>query len=145
MHKQDSDTVVIIPALNQQDSLPIVLKTLQSSPFFHRIIDIIVVDNGSTDETSQKAKECGVMVIKEEKRGHGQACLAGIQKAFEISSSYIIFMNADYLANPLEFIKLLEELDDGADLVIGNKILDTTEPWALGCRVTMVINLRYSY
>lgn len=131
MHKENGDTVVIIPALNEQESLPIVLKTLQSSPYYYRIIDIIVVDNGSTDQTAMRARECGVIVLSEERRGYGQACLTGIKKAFEFESSQIIFLDADFSDNPLEFIKLLEKLDAGADLVIGSRMLGKAEPGSL--------------
>jgi glycosyltransferase involved in cell wall biosynthesis len=131
MHKENPDMVIIIPALNEQESITLVLKSLQSSPYANRIIDIIVVDNGSTDLTAKLAKDCGVMVLSEPRRGYGQACLTGLAKAFELESQHIIFVDADFSDNPLEFIKILEELDAGADLVIGSRMLGKAEPGSL--------------
>lgn len=65
---------VIIPAYNEEKSLPYVLQDLP-----RKIIkEIIVVDNASTDKTPQEARQLGCRVIYEARRGYGQACLSGI-------------------------------------------------------------------
>lgn len=123
MNNRNSDTIIIIPALNEEESLPFVLRTLLASQDINRIIEIIVVDNGSTDATALVARKCGVMVIKEPKKGYGSACLAGLRKAFEIGADHIIFMDADFSDDPLEYSLLLKQLDQGMDLVIGSRFL----------------------
>ena len=63
---------VIIPALNEEDSVPLVLRDLPD------VGCVIVVDNGSTDETASRAEAGGAVVIHEPRRGYGAACLAGL-------------------------------------------------------------------
>ena len=62
---------VIIPALNEECALPKVFEDIPQD-----IIDeVIVVDNGSTDQTTFVARQLGAKVVAEEKRGYGAACL----------------------------------------------------------------------
>ncbi|MBT6145384.1 MAG: glycosyltransferase, partial [Gemmatimonadetes bacterium] len=65
---------VIIPALNEQEAIGRVIGDLPDS----LIREIIVVDNGSTDDTAGCAHAAGARVVREERRGYGQACLTGI-------------------------------------------------------------------
>ena len=64
--------VVVIPALNEEASLPLVLNDLPS------VGRVIVVDNGSTDQTASLARELGATVVDESQRGYGAACLRGL-------------------------------------------------------------------
>src|SRR5947207_1946404 len=66
-----ADVTVIIPALDEETSLPRVLGDLP------RVGRVIVVDNGSTDGTARVASEAGAMVVAEPRRGYGSACLRG--------------------------------------------------------------------
>lgn len=68
------DLFIIIPAHNEEDTLPGLLKQLQSS-ITH---NIIVVDNASTDQTRNIAQNAGVTVVHENRLGYGNACLAAI-------------------------------------------------------------------
>lgn len=131
MNNQKSDTIIIIPCLNEEKSLPLVLRTIHASPEFFRIIDIIVVDNGSTDQSTQIAKELGAMVLHEPRRGYGSACIAGRDKALEIGCDYLLFLDADFSDDPLEFPLLLKELDLGRDLVIGSRMRGKAEKGSL--------------
>ena len=73
---QDFDldsVVVIIPALNEQRSLPLVLGDLP------QVGQVIVVDNGSTDRTAEEALRGGATVVSEPQRGYGAACLRGLE------------------------------------------------------------------
>ena len=67
-------TVVIIPALNEERSIGQVIGDIPQD----LVTEIVVVNNGSTDSTASVASGCGATVIDEERRGYGQACLAGI-------------------------------------------------------------------
>ena len=71
---------VIIPAYNEEDSIAYVIGDI---PDF--VTEIIVVDNNSTDATSEVAKKAGATVLLEENKGYGNACLKGI-KYLETSS-----------------------------------------------------------
>jgi len=61
---------VIIPALNEEKAIGLVLRDLPRS----RVNQVIVVDNGSTDNTAREARSCGATVKYEPKRGYGAAC-----------------------------------------------------------------------
>ena len=65
---------VIIPAINEELSICKVLDDIPKD----LVTEIIVVDNGSSDQTMEKAKSCGAMVLKESQKGYGSACLCGI-------------------------------------------------------------------
>ena len=67
-------TDVIIPALNEEASISKVIGDIPKS----LVRDIVVVDNGSTDKTVEKAQEAGAIVLQENQRGYGAACLKGI-------------------------------------------------------------------
>jgi len=61
----------VIPALNEEESISLVLRDLPRDV----VRDVIVVDNGSTDATAQRAREAGATVVPEPRRGYGSACL----------------------------------------------------------------------
>lgn len=110
---------IIIPALNEEQSIGLVLKELD----FDFIKQIIVVDNGSTDNTANIAKDCGATVIAEPKKGYGKACLTGIELALENKPEFIAFIDADYSDNPKNLIELYNKAIEGFDLVVGSRVI----------------------
>jgi glycosyltransferase involved in cell wall biosynthesis len=117
---------VVIPALNEERSLPLVLAALPHS----LIEEIVVVDNGSSDRTAAVAVEGGARVVHEPRRGYGSACLAGIAALSDVD--VVAFVDADYSDHPEELALLLEPiLTDRADLVIGSRMVGEREPGAL--------------
>ena len=115
---------VVIPALNEEGNLPLVVKTLLSN--FNeefQISEIIVVDNGSTDRSAEVAREAGARVVSEPEKGYGAACLAGIEAAGE--AEYILFVDADGSDYPEEWLLLAKAMKEKqADLVIGSRTLN---------------------
>src|SRR5208337_5566314 len=88
---------LIIPALNEAESIGRVLNRLPSGLFSQ----VIVVDNGSDDGTSEVAQAAGAEVVREPRRGYGQACLAGL--AHLAPQIYAIaFMDADLSDDPTD-------------------------------------------
>src|SRR6266511_4888904 len=81
--------ILIIPALNEEESLPFVLGELPWSS----LDQVIVVDNGSQDRTAEVAAAHGALVVRESQRGYGAACLAGVGAAPE--AEILIFLDAD--------------------------------------------------
>ena len=65
---------VVIPAFNEEESLPLVLAAVPQPP----VGRVVVVDNASSDRTAAVADEGGAIVVREERPGYGSACLAGI-------------------------------------------------------------------
>lgn len=127
-----SSVVVIIPALDEEESLPRVLADLPSA------VEVIVVDNGSTDSTADVAKHGGATVLSEPVRGYGSACLRGLQhveqsiRAGDSAPRVVAFLDADYSDHPELLPSLVEPILSGdADLVLGSRVLGEREPGAM--------------
>jgi glycosyltransferase involved in cell wall biosynthesis len=117
---------VVIPAFNEEAPLPLVLAEIPRA----LVDEIIVADNGSTDLTAEKARAAGARVIREERRGYGSACLAGIAALGEVD--IIVFLDADHSDDPRDLPRVLAPILDGrADLVIGSRVLGEKERGAL--------------
>lgn len=108
---------LIIPSLNEEESLPQVLRQVPPGA----VDEIIVVDNGSTDHTSAVARQSGARVVSEPRRGYGAACRAGFQAT---TADVVVFMDADGSFLPHEISKLVEPIfSREADLVLGSRTL----------------------
>ncbi|MCB9746926.1 MAG: glycosyltransferase family 2 protein [Candidatus Omnitrophica bacterium] len=118
---------VIIPAFNEEKSLPNVVKDLPKV----LINDIIVVDNNSTDQTASIAKQLGCRVVSESIKGYGQACLSGIA-ALSAKTEIVVFIDGDYSDHPEQLPILIQPiLDDKFDFVIGSRIAGRREHKAM--------------
>lgn len=110
---------LIIPALNEAECLGRLLAELPAG----LVQELIVVDNGSTDDTAGVARQAGALVVTEPRRGYGAACAAGVAVA---SGDVIVFMDGDGSFIPTELALLLRPfLDDEADLVLGTRMGNT--------------------
>ena len=121
---------VIIPALNESRSLPLVLADLPSA----KIRTVLVVDNGSGDATPDVARSAGAEVVVEPMKGYGRACLTGIGQLERqaVPPEVVVFLDADYSDHPEELPALVEPIARGeADFVVGSRILGRREPGAL--------------
>ena len=81
--------------------------------------EVIVVDNGSTDGSGDLARAGGALVIEEQRRGYGSAYLAGLAVA---QGDYIVMLDADLTYDFREIPRFVQALDDGAQLVVGNRM-----------------------
>ena len=117
---------VIIPVFNEQDAIEKVIGDIPS----YLPTEIIVVDNGSTDQTAKLAAAMGARIVRENRRGYGSACLAGIAATNE--PDIVVFLDGDYSDHPNEMPDLIAPiLENRADLVIGSRVLGNSEPGAL--------------
>lgn len=131
MHKNRKVTV-IIPARNEEKSIGLVVEellVLQNQQHNRLIDDIIVCDNGSNDLTAQHAKKAGARVVYEKKPGYGTACLSAL--AVVEPTDIILFTDGDHSFKATQATRLLDGIVDGADLVIGSRVLGQIESGAL--------------
>ena len=113
-------TTVIIPALNEGGNIKALVEDTHRQP----IDCVIVVDNGSTDDTAVQAKAAGAQVVSEPRRGYGFACLAGSQAAQKEGAEILVYMDGDYSSLPEELSKLLSPIQNNqADLVLGSRTI----------------------
>ena len=109
---------VIIPAFNEESSIGLVLNDLPKDSLH----EIIVVDNGSTDDTANVASESGARVVEEKQKGYGSACLRGIAELTQ--PDIVVFLDGDYSDYPEEITKLIQPILDGEkDFVLGSRMI----------------------
>ena len=114
-----SNIKVIIPALDEENAISKVIKEI---PEF--VDEIIVIDNGSNDNTSVVAKEFGATVLHEIKRGYGYACLKGLNyiRNLKDRTDVIVFLDGDYSDYPNQMSKLISPIIyDNFDFVLGSR------------------------
>jgi glycosyltransferase involved in cell wall biosynthesis len=123
---------VLIPAWNEEKSLPMVISGLPKE----WVRQVIVCDNGSADQTASVAKQAGAIVVQEPKKGYGNACLAGMCYLEQLSPSeqpeIVVFIDGDFSDFPEELPKVAGPiLNDGMDMVIGSRMLGGMEANAM--------------
>ncbi len=118
---------VIIPVFNERGSLPLVVEAIPKE----LVDEIVVVDNGSTDGTDAIARGLPVRLVRESRRGYGSACLAGVEALAARPPDVLVFLDGDFSDHPEELPRLLREIEAGAELVIGSRMLGSREPGAL--------------
>lgn len=113
---------IIIPALNEEKNIgPLVRETL-AQPCLAHGGRVIVVDNGSSDETAIRAGEAGAQVVTEPRTGYGYACAAGSAAARE--ADILVYLDGDYSSLPSELQHLVGPvLAEHADLVLGSRTI----------------------
>jgi glycosyltransferase involved in cell wall biosynthesis len=111
----------VIPALDEALSIARVVEGLRGQALLASG-EIVVVDNGSADGTGEIAREAGARVVREERRGYGYACLAGVLAARD--AGVIVLLDGDAADDPDDLPRVLEPLLEGeADLVVGSRTL----------------------
>lgn len=141
---------VLIPAFNESKSIINVIRDIPK----HLVAEIIVIDNGSTDNTGILAEAAGAIVLKEPRKGYGYACLKGIEylKALATGDDIIIFLDGDYSDFPGEMELLIKPIaHNNYDLVIGARLSQHRHPGSMlpqqvfgNWLATRLINLFYS-
>jgi glycosyltransferase involved in cell wall biosynthesis len=111
---------VVIPCLNEAETLSTCIKKAQQAFREHDIAgEIIVADNGSTDRSQAIASEMGAHLVHVEAKGYGSALMGGITAA---KGKYVIMGDADDSYDFLEIPKFVAKLRQGFDLVQGCRL-----------------------
>lgn len=122
---------VVMPALNEALAIGKVIRALQAlNSNGNAVVDeIIVCDNGSTDGTASVCMQLGATVVEQAIGGYGIACLTAISAI--ASTDIVLFVDADDSCDISQAPELLEQIVQGADLVIGSRVLGKEEKGAL--------------
>jgi glycosyltransferase involved in cell wall biosynthesis len=120
---------VVIPCLNEAETIEECVRSALRVLEEHRISgDVIVVDNGSEDGSAELARRAGAFVVEEPRRGYGSAYLAGFGWA---RGEYVLMVDADLTYDFEEIPRFIARLDEGAGLVLGNRMKGIV-PGAMG-------------
>jgi glycosyltransferase involved in cell wall biosynthesis len=116
-------TAAVLPAFNAGRHLDSVIDDLDDFLPRERII---VVDDGSSDDTKEVAQAAGVVVVQHElNEGKGAALVSGARKAIELGMDYIITLDADGQHDPAEIPRFVEKArKTDADIICGNRMDD---------------------
>ena len=114
--------VVIIPAYNEEESIPLVIKDIPKI-----VEEVIVVSNNSTDDTEDNARKAGATVLVEHQKGYGFACLKGMEyvASFDFTElpDIIVFLDGDYSDYPEELTKIVQPIiEENVDFVVGARV-----------------------
>ena len=119
---------VIIPALNEEEPIAGVVRAVAAQDIAH---EIIVVDNGSNDDTARRARDAGARVVVEPRRGYGRACMAGV-RALSARCDVVVFLDGDGSDCPQFLDELVDPVMAGThDFVIGSRTRGKREPGSM--------------
>jgi glycosyltransferase involved in cell wall biosynthesis len=122
-----SSVSVIIPALDEEEPIPGVVRECFATGLPN---EVIVVDNGSTDRTAERAYEAGARVVTAP-RGYGRACAAGV-RALSPECDIVVFLDGDGSDVPAFTNQLVEPVARGThDFVIGSRTRGQREPGSM--------------
>lgn len=111
---------IVIPAYNEGVVIKNVIREVKSQGYNH----IIVVDDGSSDDTYLRAKKEGVVALRHIlNRGKGAAVKTGIEAAKMLGADIIVTLDGDGQHDPKDISKLLEKIKGKYDVVLGSRFL----------------------
>ena len=132
MNTHNIEISVVMPCLNEAETLGICIEKAQSTLKSLDIMgEVIIADNGSTDDSVAIAQNLGTHVVHQQTRGYGAAYLAGFAAA---KGQYIVMGDSDDTYDFTDIERFITPLQQGFDFVIGNRfkgeILHGAMPWA---------------
>jgi glycosyltransferase involved in cell wall biosynthesis len=119
---------VVIPCLNEEGNIESCVRLARAVLEEHEIAgEVVVADNASEDRSAEIAAAAGARVVTERRRGYGNAYMAGFAAA---RGRYVVMADADLTYDFREIPRFVEQLDAGADLVMGDR-MDNIRPGAM--------------
>jgi glycosyltransferase involved in cell wall biosynthesis len=119
---------VVIPCLNEEQNITDCVRAAREAIDAMKVSgEVVVADNNSEDGSARLAREAGARVVTEPRRGYGSAYLAGFAAA---RGRYIVMADADLTYDFEEIPRFVDALEDGAEMVIGNR-MDNIRPGAM--------------
>jgi glycosyltransferase involved in cell wall biosynthesis len=123
------ETSVVIPCLNEELTIGTCVRKCHEAFRRHSIDgEVVVVDNGSADNTARVAGEANARVVSHGIRGYGSALMRGITEA---RGNFVIMADGDNTYDFSDIPAFLGLLRDGADLVMGSRFRGTIGPDAM--------------
>lgn len=123
-------TLIIMPALNEEASLPATLKELREVVNDH---DVVVIDDGSTDSTADVARRAGAVSAQLPfTLGVGGAVRVGLLYAQRNGYDRAVVIDADGQHDPAGITSLLDALDSGADMAVGSRFAPGAAEYPVG-------------
>src|SRR3954449_11536559 len=111
---------VVIPCLNEADNIERCVTWARTTLAEHGIRgEVVVADNDSEDDSAALALNAGARLVHERRRGYGNAYMAGFSAA---KGRYVVMADADLTYDFGEIPRFLAELEEGADLVMGDRM-----------------------
>jgi glycosyltransferase involved in cell wall biosynthesis len=126
-HCNQEKRLAVIPVYNEQEKIGQVVSKIRESD---KEIDILVIDDGSTDRTAFHARQARARVIRlSSNMGYGVALQTGYKYAFERGYDYLVQLDGDGQHDPAYIPELLKVIMSGeADLALGSRFLKKTSP-----------------
>lgn len=118
----------VIPAFNEELSIGKVVSAIPKEI----VQRVVVVNNRSTDGTVRIAKDAGAIVLTEDRKGYGWACLKGIEYLKQDPPDILVFLDGDFSDYPEEIPVVIEPiLSKNMDMVIGSRVMGKREKGSL--------------
>lgn len=115
---------VLIPCFNEEDGIRAVIKGFPRKQLSSRgyNLDVLVIDNNSTDATTEVARAAGARVISEQKQGKGNAIRTGFYN-IDVDTDFVVMLDGDDTYNAKEILRLIEPIESGfAKVIIGSRM-----------------------
>jgi glycosyltransferase involved in cell wall biosynthesis len=125
----DLTVTILMPCLNEAETLAFCVRQAVTALRDNNVAgEVVVADNGSTDGSQKIATDEGARVVNVPTRGYGAALIAGIEAA---RGKYVLMADADASYHFEHLPRFLPKLDEGYDLVMGNRFSGSIEPGAM--------------